>query len=194
MTGVFSIIDVGSTYQIVAGILISVVFVYVYDRFEPYPNPADDLLQELAQYIVLLALVGALLLRTQAFAAYPGGDDSVGVALVVLVSAFLALAAHCCLVQLLPAYKAGMAAAQDWLGRHGVALGWPMQSSAADGASWEVEALRAQLRDKEMLLLQSEVLALQSSTRAQQLERELQGLRARGGAASSTNNPMTARL
>jgi hypothetical protein len=60
----FSIV-VGSTAQIIFGILVAVMYMKLYGYFAPMLEPQDDFLQELAQYQVFFTLFIALLLRTR---------------------------------------------------------------------------------------------------------------------------------
>jgi hypothetical protein len=55
---------VGSTVQIIFGILVAVMYMKLYGYFAPMLEPVDDFLQELAQYQVFFTLFIALLLRT----------------------------------------------------------------------------------------------------------------------------------
>jgi hypothetical protein len=112
LTGVLSIIYEGTSLQIVVGMTISLCFVYVYDHCRPYPKQEHNLLQEVAEYVVLLFLLGALLLRTQAFktgfVSTVVDDKAIGVAPVVLVSLFMSLVVHFAMMDLSSRYKQGI--------------------------------------------------------------------------------------
>jgi len=142
LTAVLSVIYVGTAAQILAGIFMSVCFVWAYDHFRPYPSHSHNLLQEAAEYIILLFLVGALLLRTGALgsSATAVDDSSIGVAQIVLVSLFVALVVHMLLMDLLPAYRQGV----HWLKTKS---GYSAEDSKVQDDKKELEMLRSQLND-----------------------------------------------
>jgi len=119
ITGVLSVIYVGTSLQIVVGIFMSICFVYAYDHYRPFPNKAHNLLQEVQEYIILLYLIGALLMRTQAFATGTGSgsglgsvssvvdESSIGSFQVALMSVFILLIVHFALLEIVPDYKLG---------------------------------------------------------------------------------------
>jgi len=104
LTGVLAVIQAGTFYQIVSGILFSLVFLTLQAHFQPFLNENDDTVQEFAQLQVLLTLIGALLLKGKAFATTPGGDAPLGASLVFISFGTLALIFHYALLELQPRY------------------------------------------------------------------------------------------
>jgi len=80
---------------------------WLYDHHDPFPNKTDDLIEELAQYVILLALISALLLRTNAFSKDIEGPENIAISLgiIILIVLFLAFILHCLLVEMSPKYR-----------------------------------------------------------------------------------------
>jgi hypothetical protein len=104
LTGVLAVIQAGTFYQIVSGILFSLVFLTLQAHFQPFLNENDDTVQEFAQLQVLLTLIGALLLKGKAFETTPGKDAPLGASLVFISFGTLALIFHYALLELQPRY------------------------------------------------------------------------------------------
>jgi len=190
LTGVLSIVNVGTTYQIVVGILIAIAFVYVNDQYKPSPNRADNILQEMSQYLILLTLIGALLIRTQAFnSSTSDGEGSIGIGLVILFSAFMALVLHFCLFELVPSYSRLIVRLQESLKTK--------KEATTNIPSFErdelVQRLKRQVeeerRDKEKMRQEKEREVDDLAVRNNELETEILGLRRRFSASENETRP-----
>jgi len=63
LTAVVSVVGIGSTGQIVFGILVALIYVKLYGYFQPYAQHELDIVQEIAQYQVFFTFFIALLIR-----------------------------------------------------------------------------------------------------------------------------------
>jgi len=63
LTAVVSVVGIGSSAQVVFGIVISIVYVKLYGHFQPYELDELDIVQEVAQYQVFFTFFFALLIR-----------------------------------------------------------------------------------------------------------------------------------
>lgn len=104
LTAVLSVLGAGSPPQIIAGILIALAFTKLYGLFTPFIRIEFAVLQELAQYQILLTLLAAFILLTGSFAPYTWGDSSVDFGLILINISTSALVIHFALLQVSSTY------------------------------------------------------------------------------------------
>jgi len=65
LTAVLSIIESGTSSQIVCAMLLAVFYVRVYSKFQPYKDEMNEILAELGQYQIFFTFFGSLIIKEE---------------------------------------------------------------------------------------------------------------------------------
>ena len=84
MTAVLTIIFNGSTIQIIYSMIICLVFIRLYNIFEPFLSRSENVMAELTQYQMVVTYLGGYIIRVQGFQGFEIGYSILDVAMVTM--------------------------------------------------------------------------------------------------------------